>query len=151
MGDKLIVDIRPKDHSVEGHTRQCYLEFNGKRIWGDPTAISCHDNSTKIAEALKEADSRFALYLAEKPHSTEGHIATITIKKGDKTYLDKLSTHDNMEGLRDAVNKALEDEEKKDVKVCGLHLICGHSRAVLKVPPLVLMARISSQAPGYWV
>ncbi|KAK2612585.1 hypothetical protein QQS21_001356 [Conoideocrella luteorostrata] len=114
MTNKLIIDVDPKEHTTEGHTRQCYLEFNGKRIWGNPMAISCHDNTTKISDALTKADPRFVLYVSEKPHTVEGHIATITIKKGDTVYLDKLSTHDNMRGLRDAVRKALEDDEKKN-------------------------------------
>ena len=148
MSDKLIVDVDPKEHSKEGHIRQCYLEFNGRRIWGDPTAISCHDNTTQIADALKKADSRFTLYLSAKPHSIEGHIATITIKKGDTLYLDKLSTHNNMTGLRDAIRKALGDEEENNADVCGLQSIYKHSRAALTASPLVLMARISSQTPG---
>ncbi|KAJ2898376.1 hypothetical protein MKZ38_003967 [Zalerion maritima] len=113
MGGKLVVNIDSKDHTTEGHTKQCYLEFNGKRIWGDPSAISCHDNTTQIAAALKQADSRFALYLSDKPHTIEGHISTITISKGGTVYLDKLSTHDNMTGLRDAINAALDDEDNK--------------------------------------
>ncbi|XXH00619.1 hypothetical protein Hte_006967 [Hypoxylon texense] len=117
MSDRLIIDIDPKEHSREGHTRQCYLEFNGRRIWGTPVQISCHDNSTRIADALKQADPRFDLFLSHKSHSVEGHIATITIKKGDTVYLDKLSTHDNMTGLRDAVRKALDDDERNNSKL----------------------------------
>ena len=108
----VIVDIDPKDHSVEGHTRQCYLEFNGKRIWGSPNAIHCHDNTTQIAEALNKADNRFELFISERHHTVEGHIVTITISDGSTVYLDRLSTHDNMTGLRDAVRAALADDDK---------------------------------------
>ncbi|KAI1169831.1 hypothetical protein F4777DRAFT_162552 [Nemania sp. FL0916] len=111
MSNRVIVDIDPKEHSVEGHTRQCYLLFNGRRIWGNPTAISCHDNTTQIAEALHKADERFELFISEKSHSVEGHIAYITIKRGGTVFLDRLHTHDNMTGLRNAVRDALDAEE----------------------------------------
>lgn len=110
MSDKLIVDVEPKEHSTEDHIKQCYLEFNGGRIWGIPEPIHCHENTAHTADTLHKADSRFSLYLSEKSHTIEGHIATLTIKKGDTVYLDKLHTHDNMIGLRDAIRKALGDE-----------------------------------------
>ncbi|KAL2158699.1 hypothetical protein VTH06DRAFT_4181 [Thermothelomyces fergusii] len=77
----LIIDVEPKEHSVEGHTKLATLYFKGKPIWGP-----------------------------DKEKTVEGHIATITIKTGDKVYLDQLSTHDNMKGLRDAVRKVLAEE-----------------------------------------
>ncbi|RYP38289.1 hypothetical protein DL767_002620 [Monosporascus sp. MG133] len=92
--------LDPKDHSVEGHTKQCLLTFNGAIIWG-PT--SCHDNTTKLRDALKEADSRFDIIIMEKPKTVEGHTAYISVSRGDKVYLDKLSTHDNMTGLCKAI------------------------------------------------
>ncbi|KAI1384026.1 uncharacterized protein F4822DRAFT_433976 [Hypoxylon trugodes] len=113
MADKLIVDVIAGDKTTQGHTKKCVLEFNCKPIWGYPKLVHCHENTTQIAEALTKADSRFVLYITERPHSVEGHAARITIKKGNTVYLDKLHTHDNMIGLRDAINKALEDDDKK--------------------------------------
>jgi hypothetical protein len=106
--ERMIIDVDPKSHTVEGHTRQCYLKFNGQRIWG---VAGCHDNTTQLATALHSADSRFELVIENKSHSVEGHIATISVYRGDRTYLSKLSTHDNMTGLRDAIRKALNDAD----------------------------------------
>jgi hypothetical protein len=106
--ERLIIDVDPKEHSVEGHIKKCTLKFNGNIIWGP---ASCHDNSTKLAEALHSADSRFELVIEDKSHSTEGHIAKISVYRGGHTYLSNHSTHDNMTGLRDAVRKALNEED----------------------------------------
>ncbi|KAL7943900.1 hypothetical protein V8C42DRAFT_327131 [Trichoderma barbatum] len=45
-----------------------------------------------------------------KPHSVEGHTYTISVSAHGRVYLDKLSTHDNMVGLVQAVNDALLSE-----------------------------------------
>ncbi|KAI3339348.1 hypothetical protein F4824DRAFT_498613 [Ustulina deusta] len=92
--------LDPKAKSVEGHTKQCILIFNGAIIWG-PT--SCHDNTTQLRDALRKADSRFDMIIMDKPHTVEGHTADISISAGDTVYLDKLSTHNNMAGLCKAV------------------------------------------------
>ncbi|KAI1074810.1 hypothetical protein F5B20DRAFT_562485 [Whalleya microplaca] len=62
-----------KEKTVEGHTKQCILFFDGKEIWG-PT--SCHDNTTQLRDALHKADSRFDLQIMEKPKTIEGHTRT---------------------------------------------------------------------------
>ncbi|KAI1331437.1 hypothetical protein F5Y16DRAFT_395320 [Xylariaceae sp. FL0255] len=108
LDERMIVDVDPKSHSVEGHTKQCYLNFNGQRIWG---IAGCHPNTTRLAEALHSADSRFELVIWDKHHSVEGHIATITVRRGDHVFLDKMSTHNNMTGLRDAIRQALNDAD----------------------------------------
>jgi len=107
MTGKVEVTFDPKSNSVEGHTKKCHLNFKGEQIW---ETGSCHDNTTRIADALNKADYRFTLIIEDKPHSVEGHTALINIKRDGKTYLENHSTHDNMRGLRDAVNKALEND-----------------------------------------
>ncbi|KAI0594163.1 hypothetical protein F4775DRAFT_575043 [Biscogniauxia sp. FL1348] len=92
--------LDPKDHSVEGHTKQCILTFNGSVIWGPK---SCHDNTVQLRDALHKADSRFDIILMDKPKTVEGHTAYISVSAGDTVYLDKLSTHDNMGGLCKAI------------------------------------------------
>ncbi|KAI1161616.1 hypothetical protein F5B18DRAFT_430567 [Nemania serpens] len=99
--------LDPKPHSVEGHTKQCILTFDGTIIWG-PT--SCHDNTTELRDALHKADSRFNIILMEKPHSVEGHTAYISVSAGGTVYLDKLNTHDNMAGLCEAVHNAQQQQ-----------------------------------------
>ncbi|KAI1760763.1 hypothetical protein GGR53DRAFT_508433, partial [Hypoxylon sp. FL1150] len=95
--------LDPKEHSVEGHTMQCILTFNGNIIWGPK---SCHDNTTQLRDALNKADPRFNLILMDKPKTVEGHTAYISVSNGDHVYLDKLSTHDNMTELCKAVYDA---------------------------------------------
>lgn len=95
--------LDPKGHSVEGHTKQCILTFNGRNIWGPS---SCHDNTTQLRDALHKADSRFDMIIMEKPKTVEGHTAYISVSAGGTVFLDKLSTHDNMTGLCKAVHDA---------------------------------------------
>ncbi|KAI1634881.1 hypothetical protein F4809DRAFT_665005 [Biscogniauxia mediterranea] len=92
--------LDPKEHSVEGHIKQCILTFNGAVIWG-PT--SCHDNTTHLRDALHKADSRFDMIIMDKPKTVEGHRAYISVSVGDTVFLDKLSTHENMTGLCKAI------------------------------------------------
>lgn len=61
-----------KDHSVEGHTKDCVLFFKGKEIWGPE---HCHPNTQELADALSKADCRFYLKLTDRDHSVEGHRA----------------------------------------------------------------------------
>ncbi|KAK6951100.1 hypothetical protein Daesc_007630 [Daldinia eschscholtzii] len=88
--------LDPKPHSVEGHTKRCVLFFEDGLIWG-PT--HCHPNTVQLKEALEAADSRFEMYINDRPKSIEGHTAYISVSAGGKVYLDQLPTHDNMSGL----------------------------------------------------
>lgn len=103
MADQIQIIIDPKEHSVEGHTRKCRLMFKGKQIW----EAHCHDNTTQIANAINAADYRFTLLIDDKPHSVEGRIAFISVRRGNTAFLNRLHTHDTMTGLRDAIQKAL--------------------------------------------
>ncbi|KAI1182216.1 hypothetical protein F5B17DRAFT_435863 [Nemania serpens] len=76
-------------------------------IKGQLLALKDVRNPLRLAAIPRCCDT--ALHF-NKSHSVEGHIAAITIKKGDTVYLGKLSNHGNMKGLRDAVRKALEEE-----------------------------------------
>ncbi|KAI2606578.1 hypothetical protein GGR54DRAFT_438143 [Hypoxylon sp. NC1633] len=105
MSNQLEIIVDPKEKTIEGHTRKGYLFFKGDKIWED----HCHDNTIELARAIQTADYRFALTLEDKPKSVEGHIASITVKRGNETILNKLNTHDNMTKLRDAVNRALRE------------------------------------------
>ncbi|RYP18626.1 hypothetical protein DL765_003833 [Monosporascus sp. GIB2] len=58
MSNDLKVWLDPKGHSVEGHTAQCTLIFNGRVIWGPR---GCHDNTYRLRDALSAADPRFQL------------------------------------------------------------------------------------------
>ncbi|KAH6611847.1 hypothetical protein C7974DRAFT_406401 [Boeremia exigua] len=100
----LRVFLEPKDHSVEGHTSTCTLYFNDQVIWGPS---SCHGNATQIRDALQAADPRFTLKIMPKAKTIEGHAVTISVIRGDKLYLHRLSTHDNMSGLCDAINRCV--------------------------------------------
>ncbi|KAI0848464.1 hypothetical protein F5Y00DRAFT_270198 [Daldinia vernicosa] len=111
--------IEPKDHSVEGHTKQCILTFNGVVKWGPK---SCHDNTTQLRDALHKADSRFDMIIMDKEKTVEGHTATISVSAGDHVYLDKLSTHNNMTELCKAVFDAQHENS-----VCG-------SRSIYLIP-----------------
>ncbi|KAI0968779.1 hypothetical protein F4678DRAFT_463967 [Xylaria arbuscula] len=98
--------LDPKSHSVEGHTKQCILTFNGRIIWGP---MGCHDNTVELRDALRRADDRFDMIIMDKPHSVEGHTAWISVSRGETVYLDKLHTHDNMTGLCRAIHDAQQD------------------------------------------
>ncbi|KAI1483095.1 hypothetical protein F4774DRAFT_210332 [Daldinia eschscholtzii] len=103
-----IMDTRawldPKPHSVEGHTKRCVLFFEDGLIWGP---AHCHPNTVQLKEALEAADSRFEMYINDRPKSIEGHTAYISVSAGGKVYLDQLPTHDNMSGLCKAVHDAI--------------------------------------------
>ncbi|KAI1347136.1 hypothetical protein F5Y01DRAFT_256564 [Xylaria sp. FL0043] len=99
-----------KEHSDEGHTKLCILTFNEKVIWG-PTG--CHDNTIHLKEALHKADSRFDILIMDKPKTIEGHTAAISVSRGGTTYLSRLSTHPNMQGLCAAVFDAQEGRAKE--------------------------------------
>ncbi|KAH6603623.1 hypothetical protein Trco_008398 [Trichoderma cornu-damae] len=107
MSTKLRVWLERKEHSVEGHTKQAILTFNGKIIWGPR---GCHDNTSQLAQALDAADPRFQLILMDKPHSVEGHTYYISVSANNHVYLDKLSTHENMVGLVQAIDDVLLSE-----------------------------------------
>lgn len=96
--------LDPKNHSVEGHTRTCTLYFKDKVIWGPR---SCHPNTDRLKDAIEQADCRFRLDIHTKDHSVEGHIKYISVEHEGKVLLDKMSTHDNMEGLVTAINAVL--------------------------------------------
>lgn len=96
MSNKLHVWLDEKPHTVEGHTKNCTLFFKDKPVWGPK---SCHDNTTRLKHAIEKADDRFALTIEDKTKSVEGHIRSISVKSHGEIILDKLSTHDNMEGL----------------------------------------------------
>ncbi|KAK7757915.1 hypothetical protein SLS62_000293 [Diatrype stigma] len=104
--------LDPRRHSVEGHTKQCILTFNGGIIWG-PT--HCHENTVELRDALRKADPRFDMIIMDKPHSVEGHTAWISVSRDDTVFLDKLHTHDNMSGLCTAIFNAQQFSEDEAV------------------------------------
>jgi hypothetical protein len=110
MSSDLKVSLEPKGHSVEGHTTQGTLFFNGRIIWGPR---GCHDNTTYLRDALAAADPRFELVMRHKNKSIEGHTCTISVMANGRTYLDRLSTHDSMEGLCKAINDCLAAERER--------------------------------------
>ncbi|KAL6835285.1 nucleoside phosphorylase domain-containing protein [Trichoderma camerunense] len=93
--------LEKKPHSVEGHTAECTLTFNGRVIWGPR---SCHENTTKLGDALYTVDPRFQLTFDAKRKTIEGHTCSISIMAGGRYYLDRLSTHDNMAELCRVIN-----------------------------------------------
>lgn len=100
----LRVKLENKHKTIEGHTRTCTLKFNGRTIWGPR---GCHDNTIDLKDAIETADPRFNLYLERKPKSIEGHTKYISVISKGKVTLDKLSTHDNMQGFIDAIESAV--------------------------------------------
>ncbi|OAA36393.1 hypothetical protein BBO_08270 [Beauveria brongniartii RCEF 3172] len=108
MTDKLNVWLDSKDNTQEGHIFTCALLFKGKKVWGP---VSCHDNTIALKDALNNADNRFDLELKKKDRTLEGHTRYISVKAHGKVYLEKLSTHENMQGLVAAVDAiiALDD------------------------------------------
>lgn len=116
MSNDLKVWIEPKRHSVEGHTAQCTLSFNGCIIWGPR---HCHDNTIRLRDALAAADPRFQLTVVSKRKTIEGHTYAISVMAGDRLYLDRMSTHGHMLGLCNAINDCLAAERKRGPRVCG--------------------------------
>ncbi|KAI1213155.1 uncharacterized protein F4807DRAFT_457240 [Annulohypoxylon truncatum] len=96
MNNKLHVWLEEKPHSVEGHTAKCTLYFKDRQVWGP---VHCHGNTEQLRDAIQKADDRFALTVEPRSKSVEGHIRYISVKSHGNVLLDKLSTHDNMEGL----------------------------------------------------
>ncbi|KAJ3941953.1 hypothetical protein N0V92_013830 [Colletotrichum tropicale] len=94
--------LEDKPHSLEGHTFEATLMFNGREIWGPRGA---HDNTFRLRDALHKADPRFDIILKKKSHSLEGHIRYISVIHHGRLILNKLPTHDSMEGLVKAVNE----------------------------------------------
>lgn len=105
MDDNLTVWLDDKDHSVEGHNCEATLTFQGTVIWGPE---SCHDNTFALAQAIQRTDGRFNLIIERKSKTIESHTRYISVASHGRTLLDRLPTHDNMEGLIMAINNALE-------------------------------------------
>ncbi|KAH6858810.1 hypothetical protein B0T12DRAFT_165499 [Alternaria alternata] len=101
MGDETKVWLDTINKTVEGHTNTCTLFYNDKIIWGPR---SCHDNTVDLQTVLRKADPRLELRLARKDHSVEGHTRAISVMSKGEVILNKLSCHDNMEGLVTAIN-----------------------------------------------
>ncbi|KAJ2966566.1 hypothetical protein NQ176_g10089 [Zarea fungicola] len=104
MSEQLRVWLEPKRHSVEGHTATCILTFRGRTIWGP---ASCHQNTIELRNAIHKADDRFNILFEPKSHTVEGHTRSISVSSFGQVLLDRLSTHDNMEGLVIAINAVL--------------------------------------------
>ncbi|QSZ31612.1 hypothetical protein DSL72_001179 [Monilinia vaccinii-corymbosi] len=104
MHYQLHVWVEDKEHTIEGHTKQCTLFFKDKQVWGP---VSCHDNTEQLRDAIKQADERFSLAIESKSKSTEGHTRKISVKSKGKVLLDGLSTHERMEGLAAAIEAIL--------------------------------------------
>ncbi|KAH6855791.1 hypothetical protein B0I37DRAFT_365800 [Chaetomium sp. MPI-CAGE-AT-0009] len=92
--------IEGKEKTIEGHIFICTLKFKDKVIWGPAT---CHDNTLTLRDAIHKADSRFDMSFQKKDKTVEGHTRSISVKLGDTVLLNKLHTHDNMEGLVKAI------------------------------------------------
>ncbi|KAM0429249.1 hypothetical protein ACHAPT_006463 [Fusarium lateritium] len=103
MSDDFKIWTEPKSHSLEGHIFNGTLYFNDNIIWGPH---NCHDNTTDLINALSDADPRFRMRFERKSNSREGHTRSISIRSNGRIVLDKLSTHDNMDGFVIAVNTA---------------------------------------------
>lgn len=108
MSNDLKVWLEPKDPTVEGHSVQCTLTFNDEVVWGPH---SCSPNTAHLRRALHGADPRFDLQLSEISKEVAGHTQTISVKFGHTLYLDKLSTHEDMSGLCEAIEKCLKGSE----------------------------------------
>jgi hypothetical protein len=96
MANETKVWLDSKSKSVEGHVNQATLFFKGQQHWGPR---SCHDNTVDLQTALHKADPRLELRLERKEHSIEGHTCAISVMAKGELVLDKLSCHDNLEGL----------------------------------------------------
>ncbi|KAK6338458.1 hypothetical protein TWF730_002521 [Orbilia blumenaviensis] len=110
MSNDLRVWIEPKSHSIEGHTAKCSLYFNDRIIWGPR---HCHNNTVRLRDALNAADPRFRLDVSPKGKTIEGHTYAISVKAGDRLYLDRLSTHGHMLELCNAIEECLAAERRK--------------------------------------
>jgi hypothetical protein len=104
MNDNFRVWLDTKEHSVEGHIYNGTLTYKDKVIWGPH---SCHDNTTELKNAIHKADPRFDMVLERKDKTTEGHTRSISVMSHGNVTLDKLSTHENMEGLVTALEAVL--------------------------------------------
>lgn len=118
MSNDLKVWLVPRRHSVEGHTAQCTLSFNGRQVWGP---YNCHTNTTRLRDALSAADPRFQLTVSSKRKTIEGHKYAISVMAGGHLYLDRLHTHCHMIGLCDAINKCLAEERARTQPVRSSH------------------------------
>ncbi|KAK5988381.1 hypothetical protein PT974_12533 [Cladobotryum mycophilum] len=127
MSERLRVWVDRKAHTVEGHTAQAILTFNGRVIWGPQ---GCHENTSQLAEALAAADPRFQLIVMPKPHSVEGHTYYISVSANGRVYLDKLSTHDNMVSLSQAISDVLIAE---DSVICTTSVDKHHEMILLSI------------------
>ncbi|KAB8228987.1 uncharacterized protein BDW43DRAFT_303430 [Aspergillus alliaceus] len=96
MSDQYDIWIEDKPHSVEGHIFYGTLTFKGKVVWGPK---HCHNNTTQLKTALRQADDRLDMEFISKPNSVEGHTRYISVKSKGNVILNKLSTHDNMDEL----------------------------------------------------
>ncbi|KAF4468125.1 nuclear RNA binding [Fusarium albosuccineum] len=107
MNDNFNVWTENKAHSVEGHTYQCTLTFQDRDVWGP---YHCHENTHQLGNALHRADPRFNLRMEAREKTVEGHTRSISVKFQNTVILDRLSTHDNMDGLCQVI-RALVDAE----------------------------------------
>jgi hypothetical protein len=62
---------------------------------------------TQLREAIHQADTRFDVLFTKKDNKVEGHISYISVKSNGKVLLNKISTHDNMAGLVQAIETIL--------------------------------------------
>ncbi|TLD11933.1 hypothetical protein PspLS_11338 [Pyricularia sp. CBS 133598] len=92
--------LTDRSKTVEGHNLTCALYFDQKLIWGP---MSCHNNTTTIQSALREADPRIELRLGTKDKTVEGHTKSFNIKCKGKNILEDHSCHNNLEGLVTAI------------------------------------------------
>ncbi|RMJ05297.1 hypothetical protein BHE90_014269 [Fusarium euwallaceae] len=103
MSDDFRIWTEPKSHSLEGHIFNGTLLFNGNAIWGPR---SCHDNTVDLINALSDADPRFTMRFERRNNTNEGHTRSISLRVDGRVVLNKLSTHDSMDGFVIAVNTA---------------------------------------------
>jgi hypothetical protein len=90
-------------HSLEGHIKTATLWFKNKKLWEH----GCHDNTSKLGNALHELDDRFTITMVDKGHSREGHTRKIFVQSDGTMLLDGLSTHPSMDDVATIVNAIL--------------------------------------------
>ncbi|KAI6389347.1 hypothetical protein MCOR24_010584 [Pyricularia oryzae] len=93
--------LSDRSKTVEGHNVTCALYFNDNLVWGP---MSCHNNTTTIQSALRQADKRMELRLGTKDKTVEGHTKFFNIKYKGKNILEDHFCHNNLEGLVVAIN-----------------------------------------------